>query len=55
MLSAAFYSVYGRTFQREHEVIECIRILLVRLGIVLICIGLNGKFDEVDGPLDTLK
>lgn len=43
-----------RTFQREQEVVERIRVLLVRLRIVLLVVLVDGDADDLDGPLRTL-
>ena len=41
----------GRTFQREHKVVERVGVLLVRLSIVLLVILLDGEPDKRDSPL----
>ena len=41
-----------RTFQREHEVVERIRVLLVRLRIVLLVVLFDSKANDLDSPLE---
>ena len=41
----------GRTFQREHKVVERVGVLLVRLSIVLLVILLDGETDKRNSPL----
>lgn len=44
-------STRQRTFLCKHKVVERIHVLLVRLGIVLLDIFVNGTLDNFDGFL----